>query len=80
MDFEYGKLLLQYLVYPALLVAGWFMKSMWTAIGQLRGDLAALQLAISENYVKKHDLDTKFDLIMSELRELRDIMRGKVDK
>lgn len=80
MDFEYVKLLLQYLVYPALLVAGWFMKSMWVAISQLRTDLAALQLAISENYVKKPDLESKFDLIMSELRELREIMRGKADK
>jgi hypothetical protein len=63
-----------------MLVAGWFLKSMWSAIGQLRKDLAELQLAISENYVKKSDLDHKFDLIMAELREMRDIIRGKVDK
>jgi hypothetical protein len=71
---------MQYLIYPVLLVAGWFMKSMWNAIGDLKRDLAALQLAISENYVKKFDLEAKFDLIMFELRELRDIIRGKADK
>jgi hypothetical protein len=74
------QLVLQYLIYPVMLVAGWFLKSMWAAIGQLRKDLAELQLAISENYVKKSDLDHKFDLIMAELREMRDIIRGKVDK
>lgn len=77
---EFLHLVLQYVVYPALLVAGWFMRMMWSAIKQLEKDLSSLQLAIADNYVKKPDLDAKFDLIMTELREMRDIMRGKADK
>lgn len=80
MDIEFLKLVLQYLVYPSLLVAGWFLRNMYTAVARLEKDLSALQLAISENYVKKTDLDHKFDMIMAELREMRELLRLKADK
>ena len=71
----------------ALAVMGWFARQLWDSVKDLREDISAIRLHVSENYVKKSevegfraDMDKRFDRIELLLDRLFERLDNKVDK
>ncbi len=64
----------------ALMVIGWFARQLWDATQKLKEDVSDLELNMSENYVKKIDITSRFDKIESILERLFDKLESKEDK
>lgn len=71
----------------AIGVMGWFARQLWDSVKELREDIAAIRLHVSENYVKKSevegfraDMDKRFDRIELLLDKLYEKLDSKVDK
>ena len=71
----------------ALAVMGWFARQLWDSVKELKNDVAAIRLHVSENYVKKsevdnfrQDMDKRFDRIEVLLDKLYERLDSKVDK
>jgi hypothetical protein len=70
-----------------LAIGGWFARQLWDSVKELKTDLATIRLHMSENYVKKsevdnfrQDMDRRFDRIEVLLDKLYEKMDQKVDK
>ena len=72
----------------ALIAAiGWFARQLWTAVDGLKKDVTDLGLHVSENYVKKAelqtfkaDMDKRFDRIELLIDKVSAKIDAKVDK
>jgi hypothetical protein len=71
----------------SLTIGGWFARQIWDSVKELKTDLAGIRLHMSENYVKKsevdnfrQDMDRRFDRIEVLLDKLYEKMDQKVDK
>jgi len=62
------------------MVIGWFARQLWDATQKLKEDVSDLELNMSENYVKKIDITSRFDKIESILERLFDKLESKEDK
>ena len=70
-----------------LAIGGWFCRQLWDAVEKLKNDIGRLELHMSENYVKKSeiegfraDMDKRFDRIEVLLDKLYEKLDSKVDK
>jgi hypothetical protein len=70
-----------------LTIGGWFARQLWDSVKELKTDISAIRLHMSENYVKKSevegfraDMDKRFDRIEMLLDKLYEKLDGKVDK
>jgi cell shape-determining protein MreC len=70
-----------------LTVIGWFARQLWEAVQKLKEDVSGLELYMSENYVKKaeldslkNDMDKRFDKLEQMIGRLFDRLDSKVDK
>jgi hypothetical protein len=68
-------------------VGGWFARQLWDSVKELKTDVSAIRLHMSEVYVKKSevenfraDMDKRFDRIEVLLDKLFEKLDGKVDK
>jgi hypothetical protein len=68
-------------------VGGWFSRQLWDSVKELKTDVSAIRLHMSEVYVKKSevenfrsDMDKRFDRIEVLLDKLFEKLDGKVDK
>ena len=61
-------------------VLGWFARQLWDAVQILRKDLTALQVQISENYVRYERLKDILKPLMDGIEEIKEILRNKADK
>lgn len=68
-------------------VMGWFARQLWDSVKELRDDIAAIRLHVSEHYVKRSevdnfraDMDKRFDRIEQLLDKLYEKLDSKVDK
>jgi hypothetical protein len=68
-------------------IGGWFARQLWDAVKELKRDINKLELHLSENYVKKSDvesfridMDKRFDRIEMLLDKLYEKLDNKVDK
>ena len=66
---------------------GWFARQLWDSVKELKEDVSAIRLHVSENYVKKSevegfraDMDKRFDRIEVLLDKLFERLDNKVDK
>ena len=71
----------------ALAVMGWFARQLWDAVKILQSDLNRLELSISDNYVKKTelqtlkaDMDKRFDRIEMLIDKIAAKLDAKADK
>ena len=64
----------------SLTVIGWFARQLWDATQKLKDDLSDLELNISEKYVKKSEIASRFDKIESILERLFTKLESKQDK
>jgi len=84
MDFQF---IINLVGAAALGVGGWFARQLWDSVKELKNDVAAIRLHMSENYVKKSevdgfraDMDKRFDRIELLLDRLYEKLDSKVDK
>jgi len=70
-----------------LTIGGWFARQLWDSVKELTNDLASIRLHMSENYVKKSevdsfrsDMDRRFDRIESLFDKMFERLDQKVDK
>ena len=68
-------------------VGGWFARRLYDAVDSLQSDISRIELHLSENYVKKSevdnfrsDMDRRFDRIESLFDKMFERLDQKVDK
>jgi chaperonin cofactor prefoldin len=72
--------LLNLLFGAGLSVVGWFARQLWDATQSLKHDVSQLELSVAENYVKKVDINSRFDKMEAMLEKLYDKLDHKADK
>jgi len=63
-----------------LSVLGWFARQLWDAVQTLKKDMKDLEVDLPTNYVRKVDLDARFDKFETMLNRIYDKLENKVDK
>lgn len=63
-----------------LALLGWFARELWDIIKQIKQDLQELEVKIAEDYVKKADINARFDKIDDILQRIFDKLEQKADK
>jgi septal ring factor EnvC (AmiA/AmiB activator) len=61
-------------------VAGWFCREMWTAVKDLKSDLAKLREELPKTYVTRDDSREDIREIKEMLNKIFDKLDSKVDK
>jgi len=61
-------------------VAGWFCREMWTAVKDLKSDLAKLREELPKTYVTRDDSREDIREIKEMLGKIFDKLDGKADK
>lgn len=61
-------------------VLGWFLREMWSAVKELKADLAALREELPREYCIKVDLDKRFDRVESVLDKIWTKLDNKADR
>ena len=65
----------------AILVGiGWWCKQIWDSIDRLKSDVQKIEVNLPTNYVRKIDLDVKFDKLEATLERILDKLDTKADK
>lgn len=60
-------------VLPLICVAiGWFCKELWSAVQELKDDLADLRGHVSDNYMRKDDFNGRWDEVLKAIHRMED--------
>lgn len=63
-----------------LSVLGWFARQLWDAVQTLKEDMKNLEVDLPTSYVRKVDLDARFDKVETMLNRIYDKLEKKADK
>jgi hypothetical protein len=63
-----------------LAILGWFARQLWDAVQQLKLDVHQIEVDLPSNYVKRTDIDNRFDKLENILERIFDKLDQKVDK
>ena len=63
-----------------MVVIGWFARELWTAVGELKSDLAKLREELPKVYVTKDDFREDMREIKDMLSKIFDKLENKADK
>ena len=72
--------ILNIIIGTILSVLGWFARQLWDAVQQLKEDMKDLEVDLPTHYVRKEDLDARFDKFEAMLTRIYDKLENKVDK
>jgi len=61
-------------------VIGWFGRQLWAAVQDLKKDMKDIEVSLPTLYVRKDDLDSRFDRLEVALNRIYDKLDSKVDK
>jgi hypothetical protein len=61
-------------------IVGWLGRELWDAVQNLKADMKSLEVNLPTNYVRKDDMEARFDRIEALLDKLFDRIDNKVDK
>ena len=61
-------------------VLGWFCRELWTAVQELKTDLAKLREELPTHYVTKDDFNDRWYEVLKALHRIEDKLDKKVDK
>jgi len=67
-------------VVAVLACAGWFARQLWDAIQSLKNDLTKIEVDLPTSYVRKVDIESRFDKLESILEKIFDRLDRKADK
>jgi len=59
---------------------GWFARTLWDAVQNLREDLHQVELHLPNNYVKQNEINARFDKLENMLEKVFDKLDQKQDK
>ena len=62
------------------IVIGWLGRELWDAVQKLKSDMKDLEINLPTNYVRKDDMEARFDKIEFMLNKLFDRLDSKADK
>jgi hypothetical protein len=77
MDWQY---LFNLVAGAVMLGVGWWCRQIWDSVQLLKKDVQSIEVALPTNYVRKVDLDVKFDKLESTLQRILDKLDQKADK
>ena len=63
-----------------MLGVGWWCRQIWDSVQNLKKDVQNIEVNLPTNYVRKVDLDVKFDKLESTLQRILDKLDQKADK
>ena len=61
-------------------VLGWFCRELWTAVQELKNDLANLRADLPTHYVSKEDLNDRWNEVLKSLHRVEDRVNFLADK
>jgi len=64
----------------SLACLGWFARQLWEATQELKNDLKKIEVDLPTNYVRKVDIETRFDRLEAILDKLFERLDRKADK
>ena len=64
----------------ALSVLGWFARQLWDAVQDLKDDMQRIEVELPSHYVRKDELEVRFDKIESMLQRIFEKLDTKADK
>jgi len=63
-----------------LAVLGWFARQLWDAVQKLKEDMKQIEVDLPTHYVRKDELEVRFDKIESMLNRIFEKLDSKADK
>ena len=63
-----------------LTAIGWWCREIWDSIKVLKEDIKKIEVELPTNYMKKDDVNARFDKIDGVLERIFDRLDNKVDK
>jgi len=63
-----------------LSVLGWFARQLWDAVQTLKADMKDIEVSLPTHYVRKDELEQRFDKLESMLDRIFEKLDHKVDK
>ena len=61
-------------------ILGWFCRELWTAVQELKDDLAKLREELPQHYVSKQDFQDRWYEVLKSLHRIEDKLDQKVAK
>lgn len=77
MDTQY---LINFAVITVVGILGWFARQLWEAVQNLKNDMQRLEVDLPSHYVRKDELESRFDKLEAMLDRIFDKLDSKVDK
>ena len=75
-----GQMIINLLVGSGLGVLGWFARQLWDAVERLKSDVKSIEICLPSNYVKKQDMEVRFDKLEAMLARIFEKLDHKQDK
>lgn len=63
-----------------LAVIGWFARQLWESVQALKNDIKNIEVDLPTNYVRKVDIEARFDKLEIILSKIFDKLDAKADK
>ncbi len=63
-----------------LSVLGWFARQLWDAVQGLKSDMQKIEISLPTHYVRKDELEQRFDKLEAMLDKIFEKLDHKVDK
>lgn len=63
-----------------LTIVGWLSRQLWDAVERMKGEIKNIEIALPSHYVKKEDIESRFDKIEVMLEKIFDKLDLKQDK
>lgn len=61
-------------------ILGWLGKTLWDAVENLKNDLKKIEVDLPSYYVRKDELEVRFDKLETMLSKIYDKLETKADK
>jgi hypothetical protein len=68
------------LIGTVLAVLGWFARQLWDAVQNLKSDMKDIEVSLPTHYVRKDELEARFDKLEVMLDKIFEKLDGKADK
>jgi hypothetical protein len=62
------------------IIVGWLGRELWDAVQKMKAEMKELEINLPTNYVRKDDMESRFDKLEVMLNKLFDRLDQKVDK
>lgn len=59
---------------------GWFARQIWDSVQELKKDVQKIEIDLPTNYVRKVDIESRFDKLEAILARIFDKIEQKADK